>query len=150
LGGSNLGLLAALLPTWFGDRYGFRRPLALGIIIVVASGVWLAFSDSGVEFAIAYTVWSAGYYFVTPYLLAAMARLDNLGRWVVAMEAAWTAGDTIAPWAAGELIEYGGYPYIGGLVLVTGIFGLVVLMDVGRRLDARASTSSAGEAAAAS
>ena len=66
------------------------------------------------------------------------------------MEAAWTAGDAIGPWAAGELVEYGGYLYIGGLVLVTGMIGLVVIVGVGRRLDAGAAVSSAGVATTAS
>jgi hypothetical protein len=82
--------------------------------------------------------------------MASMARLDDLGRWVVTMEAAWTAGDAIGPWTAGELVEYGGYLYVGGLVLVTGMIGLVVIVGVGRRLDARAAASSAGVAATAS
>jgi predicted MFS family arabinose efflux permease len=139
--GSNVGLLGGLLTTWLGDRYGYARPLALGIIMNVVPGVWFMFCDTGTEFAITYTVWSAAYYFVTPYFFAAMARLDNLGRWAVAMEAAWTGGDVIAAWAAGELLEYAGFLSIGGLVLVTGIIALVILMDVGRRLDAKEEAS---------
>jgi MFS family permease len=148
--GVNVGLLAGLVPTWMGDRYGYLRPLVIGIILVVATGAWFAICDDGTEFAITYTLWSAAYYFVTPYVMASMARLDDLGRWVVTMEAAWTAGDAIGPWTAGELVEFGGYLYVGGLVLVTGMIGLVVIVSVGRRLDARTAASSAGVAATAS
>jgi predicted MFS family arabinose efflux permease len=56
------------------------------------------------------------------------------------MEAAWTGGDALGPWIAGELVEYGGYLYVGGLVLVTGLIGLVILVFVTRRLDARGTT----------
>ena len=139
--GANIGLLGALLPTWLGDRYGYLRPLVVGVVLNVATGVCFVFCESGTEFAIVYTAWSTAYYFVTPYFFAAMARLDHLGRWVVTMEAAWTAGDAIAPWISGELVEFGGYLYIGGLVLVTGVFGLVGLVSVGRRLDAKSSSA---------
>ena len=128
-----------------GGRYGYLRPLTLGIIFNVIPGIWFVFCENGTQFFIVYFVWSMGYYFVTPFFFASMAQLDNLGRWAVAMEAAWTAGDALAPWIAGELVEYGGFLYIGALVLVTGIFGLLVLMSVGRSLDARAATATPTE-----
>ncbi len=143
--GANLGLLGGFLATWMGSRYGYLRPLTLGIIFNVIPGIWFVFCENGTQFFIVYFVWSMGYYFVTPFFFASMAQLDNLGRWAVAMEAAWTAGDALAPWIAGELVEYGGFLYIGALVLVTGIFGLLVLMSVGRSLDARAATATPTE-----
>ena len=53
-----------------GDRYGYLRPLVIGIVGVVATGVWFVFCEDGTEFAITYTLWSAAYYFVTPYFVA--------------------------------------------------------------------------------
>lgn len=64
------------------------------------------------------------------------------------MEAAWAGGDALGPWAAGALVEYGGYLSVGGLVLGTGLVGLAILVSVTRRLDVMEAARLAKESAA--
>ena len=142
--GSYVGLLGGVVAAWLGSRVGFLWPIVIGIILNITAASLYVFCTNGTQFTLLYILWSAAYYFVTPFIYGALARLDNLGRWVVAMEACWTAGDAFAPGIVGTLVERGGYMHVTGLVLITGLVGLAILVGVMRRLDARSGDRSGG------
>jgi predicted MFS family arabinose efflux permease len=146
---SYLGLLGGAAAAWLGNRAGYLKPVVLAIFFNVVPAVLYIFCESGLQFFVLYTIWSMAYYFLTPYIYDALARLDKLGRWVVALEAAWTAGDAVAPWIGGSIVQYLGYGYISWLVGLTGLFGLVVLVGVMRRLDGMNVDNPPPESAAA-
>ena len=80
-------------------------------------------------------LWNAAYYFVVPYLMGAMAAMDDLGRWVVASDGVWTLGDAVGPAVAGTLVEWGGYPPLAVLVLVGGLGCMFMMLGVLRRFE---------------
>ena len=90
-------------------------------------------------------LWNAAYYFVVPYMMGAMAALDDLGRWVVASDAVWTLGDGLGPGIAGSLVERGGYEHLAGLGIVTGLACMVVMSGVLRQLGASGKDAPATE-----
>jgi MFS family permease len=134
--GSIVGLVGGVAAGWLGSRFGFLWPVVIGISLNVVAAVLYVFCTGATEFTLLYILWSAAYYFITPFLYGALARLDNLGRWAVALDAGWAAGDAIGPGIAGSVLERGRYLHVGGLVLITGLLGLVILASVMRRLDA--------------
>ena len=82
-------------------------------------------------------LWNAAYYFVVPYLMGAMAEMDDLGRWVVCSDRAWTLGDALGPGIAGTLVERGGYAPLAVLAGVAGATCLVAVLVVMRRFEAQ-------------
>ncbi len=129
------GLSGAALAAWLGNRYGRRWPIAIGIALNIVAAVWLTVRHDPVSFVAMNLLWNAAYYFVVPYLMGAMAALDDLGRWVVAMDAVWTLGDGVGPGVAGSMVGRGGLEALFSLPLVTGLVCVVVMQIVIRRID---------------
>ena len=82
-----LGLIGSFLAIWMGDRFGSKWPIVLGIILNVAAAVGLGLSTNPIVYVVLNVIWFGAYYFVVPYLLGVMAKLDDLGRWAVAVDA---------------------------------------------------------------
>jgi predicted MFS family arabinose efflux permease len=93
-------------------------------------------------------LWTASYTFAVPYLMGALAVMDDLGRWVVASDGVWTLGDAVGPGIGGFLVERGGYSSLGSLALVTGVICVVVMVEVMRRFRGGKGRPSAGARAA--
>jgi len=67
--------------------------------------------------------------------MAAMAAMDDLGRWVVASDGVWTLGDAAGPAAAGTLVEWGGYRPLAVLALVGGLGCMLMVLAALRRFE---------------
>jgi len=78
-------------------------------------------------------IWFGSYLFVVPYLLGLMARLDDLGRWVVAVDAMWWLGDAVGPPVAGIAVERSGFKLLSAFPLCTGVICIMLLMEALRR-----------------
>jgi predicted MFS family arabinose efflux permease len=141
------GLSGAALAAWLGSRYGRRWPIAIGITLNIVAAVWLTVGHDPASFVAMNLLWNAAYYFVVPYLMGAMAALDDLGRWVVAMDAVWTLGDGLGPGVAGSMVGRGGLEALLGLPLFTGLVCLVVILGVARRIDTHHASMRQREAA---
>ena len=63
--------------------------------------------------------------------------MDDLGRWAVASDGAWTLGDALGPGLAGTLVERGGYLPLSAMALLAGMFCRVAVLGVLRRFEAR-------------
>jgi predicted MFS family arabinose efflux permease len=123
-----LGLVGSFLAIWLGDRFGFKWPIVLGVGVNVAAGVGLAMSKDPYLYVFLNVLWYAAYYFVVPYLLGLMAKLDELGRWAVAVDAMWWLGDAAGPPVAGFLVERGGIDILAAFPLTTGFVCIAILM----------------------
>ncbi len=116
-----LGLIGAFLAIWIGDRFGSRWPIVLGIAVNVGASVGLGYCSDPYLYLFLNVARYAAYYFVVPYLLGLMAKLDDLGRWAVAVDAMWWLGDAAGPPVAGMIVERSGIEYLPMLPLSTGI-----------------------------
>jgi len=130
------GLIGAAVATALGTRFGRRGPIIVGLSLNIIASVILATSDDPMTYIATNWLWSAAYYFVVPYMMGAMAALDDLGRWVVATDSVWTLGDGLGPGIAGSLVERGGYEDLSGLGMVTGLVCMVVMWSVLRQFGA--------------
>jgi predicted MFS family arabinose efflux permease len=128
-----VALSGAFLPIWIGDRFGSKWPILLGLGVNVAAAVVLNYSANLAQFAILNVVWIGSYYFLVPYLLGLMARLDDLGRWAVAVDAMWWLGSAAGPPAAGMIVERSGFEMLAAFPLSTGVLCIALLMRVLRR-----------------
>ncbi|HIF92957.1 MAG TPA: MFS transporter [Myxococcales bacterium] len=131
------GLLGAALAAILGTKFGRRGPIVVGLLLNIVAAMVLATSEDATTYIAMNWLWSAAYYFVVPYTMGAMAALDDLGRWVVSMDAIWTLGDGLGPGIAGSLVERGGYDHLAGLGLFTGLSCMVLMLGVLRNLKFR-------------
>jgi predicted MFS family arabinose efflux permease len=130
------GLIGAAVATALGTRFGRSAPIIVGLSLNIIASVILATSEDSITYIATNWLWSAAYYFVVPYMMGAMAALDDLGRWAVASDAIWTLGDGFGPGIAGSLVERGGYEHLSGLGMVTGLASMVLMVGVLRKFGA--------------
>jgi predicted MFS family arabinose efflux permease len=128
-----LGLIGSFLAIWIGDRFGSRWPIVLGIGINVAAAVGLGFCSDPYLYLFLNVAWYAAYYFVVPYLLGLMAKLDDLGRWAVGVDAMWWLGDAAGPPVAGMIVERSGIEFLPMLPLFTGFICVSIFIRLLRR-----------------
>jgi len=131
------GLVGGVMATWLGGRFGRKWPIVIGLGFNVVAAVGIAFTENSLPYIGFNFLWNAAYYFVVPYLMGAMAAMDDLGRWVVASDGVWTLGDAAGPALAGTLVEWGGNPALAMLALVGGIGCMLMVLAVLHRFEAR-------------
>jgi predicted MFS family arabinose efflux permease len=131
------GLIGGVIAAGMGERFGRSWPIAIGITLNVVAAAGIALGDDAATYIGLNFLWNAAYYFVVPYLMGALAAMDDLGRWVVASDGAWTLGDALGPGIAGSLVERYGYVPLAGLALVAGVTCLIAILAVLRRFDAQ-------------
>ena len=136
-------LSGSFLAYWMGDRFGSKWPIVLGIGINVAAAVGLSYSTSPIQFVILNVIWFGAYFFVVPYLLGLMARLDDLGRWAVAIDAMWWLGDAAGTPVAGMIVERSGFEILAAFPLSTGVISIMIFMRVLRRFGSNRKASAA-------
>ncbi len=133
-----LGLIGSFLAIWIGDRYGTKWPLVIGIGINVAASASLGLSENSYIYVGLITLMFASYYFIVPYLLGLMAKLDHLGRWAVAVDAMWWFGDAAGPPVAGMIVERSGIEMLPWLPLCTGVVCVSIFLRTLRRVGNKA------------
>jgi len=129
-----IGLIGAFLAIWIGDRFGYKGPIILGIAVNVAAAVGLGMNEDPYLYVLLNVVWYATYYFVVPYLLGFLAKLDELGRWAVAVDAMWWLGDAAGPPISGVIVERGGIDLLAAFPLTTGVVCVAIFMRTFRYL----------------
>jgi predicted MFS family arabinose efflux permease len=138
-----VALSGSFLAIWIGDRFGSKWPIVLGIGINVAAAVGLSYSTRPTHFVILNFIWFGAYFFVVPYLLGLMARLDDLGRWAVAVDAMWWLGDAAGSPVAGMIVERSGFELLAAFPLCTGVISITIFMRVLRRFGRTREASAA-------
>ncbi len=138
-----VALSGSFLAIWIGDRFGSKWPIVLGIGINVAAAVGLSYSTRPIHFVILNVIWIGSYFFVVPYLLGLMARLDDLGRWAVAIDAMWWLGDAAGSPVAGKNDERSGFELLAAFPLCTGVISITIFMRVLRRFGRTREASAA-------
>jgi predicted MFS family arabinose efflux permease len=138
-----VALSGSFLAIWIGDRFGSKWPIVLGVGINVAAAVGLSYSTRPIHFVILNVIWIGSYFFVVPYLLGLMARLDDLGRWAVAIDAMWWLGDAAGSPVAGMIVERSGFELLAAFPLCTGVISITIFMRVLRRFGRTREASAA-------
>jgi predicted MFS family arabinose efflux permease len=143
------GLIGGVAAAWIGNRIQLRVAIAIGIGLNSIAAIGLAFTDDVGVYLVLMWLWQVAYTFVVPYLMGALAAMDDLGRWVVANDGIWTLGDALAPGAAGLLVERtGSYALLGGMAFCTGLACTIVMVLVLGRFGAQRRRAAARASAA--
>jgi predicted MFS family arabinose efflux permease len=132
------GLVGGVVAAWLGNRIERRVAISIGIGLNAIAAIGLAFTENVAMYYLLMWVWTVGYTFVVPYLMGALAAMDDGGRWVVANDGIWTLGDAFAPGIAGLVVERtGSYALLGGLAFATGLACTIVMILVLTRFNAQ-------------
>jgi len=134
--GSGLaGLVGGVIAAALGERLGLKWPIVIGIALNAIAAAGIALGSDASMYVGLLVLWNAAYYFVIPYLMGAMAELDDRGRWVVASDGAWTLGDALGPGLAGTLVERSGYTTLAMLSMLAAAVCIVAALIVMRRYE---------------
>jgi len=139
---SFIGLAGGLVAALLGARIGRVLPIAIGLSLNVAAAVGLAVCESIFAFSALNLLWGLAYNFLVPYLMGALAALDDRGRWAVAGDSLWNGGTVPGPWVAGLLVERAGMLPLAGWTLFTGGICLVLVAAALRRFESRRASAS--------
>jgi MFS family permease len=120
-----------------GTRFGRVWPITIGLGLNVAAAVGLAVCESNFAYSALNLLWGLAYNFLVPYLMGALATLDDRGRWAVAGDSLWNGGAVPGPWIAGVLVEEAGMLPLAGWALVTGGICLALVTSALRRFESR-------------
>jgi predicted MFS family arabinose efflux permease len=134
---SFMGLAGGVLAAWLGTRFGRVWPISIGLGFNVAAAAGLAMFESNFAYSALNLLWAFAYNFLVPYLMGALATLDDRGRWAVAGDSLWNGGAVPGPWIAAVLVEEAGILPLAGLALVTGGICLVLVTGALRRFESR-------------
>ena len=134
---SFMGMSGAVLAAWLGTRFGRVWPVTIGLVLNIVAVAGLAVCDSGFAFSALNLLWGVGYNFLLPYLMGALATLDDRGRWAVAGDSLWNGGAVPGPWIAAVLVQEAGMLSLAGWSLVTGGICLVLVTGALRRFESR-------------
>ena len=129
-----VGLVGGVFAFWVGRRIGRIWPILIGMGGNVTAAIGLTLCEGAAEYVALNLLWNAAYNFLSPYVMGALAALDDRGRWAVAGSALWNGGTVPGPWIAGALVERGGYLPLAGLSLFTGAICMAMYTVVLRRL----------------
>jgi len=134
---SFMGLAGGVLAAWLGRRFGRVWPITIGLGLNVAAAAGLAVFETDFAYSALNLLWAFAYNFLVPYLMGALATLDDRGRWAVAGDAFWNGGAVPGPWIAAVLVQESGMLPLAVWVLVTGGICLVLITGALRRFEAR-------------
>ena len=134
---SFMGLAGGVLAAWLGTRFGRVWPICIGLGLNVVAAAGLAVFESEFAYSALNLLWGLAYNFLLPYLMGALAALDDRGRWAVAGDSLWNGGAVPGPWIAAVLVEETGMLPLAGWVLVTGGICLVLVIGALRRFESQ-------------
>ena len=123
---SLLGIPAALIVVWIGDRYGELRPLVIALLLSIGALAWLLVSDDSAAYVVAMSVLGFSWAFGLPYFYAVEARLDPGGSVVVVGGFFTACGSVAGPALAAALVAPARYDNV--LFAAIGIYLLVICL----------------------
>ncbi len=134
---SFMGLAGGVVAAWLGTRFGRVWPITIGLLLNVVAAAGLAIWDSSFAYSALNLLWGLAYNFLVPYLMGALATLDDRGRWAVAGDSFWNGGAVPGPWIAGVMVEEAGLLPLADWVVVTGGICLALVAGALRRFESQ-------------
>jgi MFS family permease len=132
-----MGLAGGALAAWLGTSRGRLMPIVVGSLVSVA-GRWLYIHSSTAEMVfLAGLLWGLGFYFVSPYQVGLLAKLDRTGRLAVAAGGATNFGYALGPGVGGRVLQ--SFDQMAFLYVVVGgtALSLVLLFPLALQLERR-------------
>lgn len=135
------GGVGSFLAGALSDRLGKAMPLAGAASLYLVAMALFAFGGQFWFYAGAVNLFFFSWLFALPYLISAIAGLDDSGRATSLVTASLAFGSMLGPAAGGELLERGGFLllYFSGSLVTAAAYAVVLGMAVRQRLVSRRS-----------
>ncbi len=104
---------AALAAAWLGTRLGYRLPIVIGLILLVAISFGMYVVPTRLLFLASTVTLSAALTFTLPYVQALLAELDDTGRSAAIGGAILNLGAAAGPALGALFFSLGGLHYVG-------------------------------------
>jgi MFS family permease len=129
---SNLLASAAgsVLAMLLGTRFGRRRTLLAGMMLMVAAILALSWSETYGLYAIGIVGLGFTVGFVLPYQMGTLAGLDTEGRFVVLITAAQGIGSAAGPALGGVAVDMGGLQSLVIAAVVALVLGAFLFLSI--------------------
>jgi predicted MFS family arabinose efflux permease len=111
------GIIGSLLALRAKLSFGFVKSQMLALVGLVSAALMLAYSRLAPIYALATILIKIAWFFGTPYMQAAISKIDPLGRLIAFGTAATTIGASLGPATGGIVVGYG--------LQVVGLTGVV-------------------------
>jgi len=98
------GICGALLAAWLATKFGRRRPITAGIVVLLSAMALYLVGTSLLSFGLASILFYFAFFFTMAYLMGVLAALDRAGRIAVLGVTMQTAGLALGPAIGGETI----------------------------------------------
>ncbi|MEV4160938.1 MFS transporter [Nonomuraea dietziae] len=116
-----------------GDRYGRAVPLAVFLLLGVASKVMIAAGGTPAIYTTGQLLWNLTYQGALTYMIAIAATLDARGRWAVLANAAFGFGTALGPVAGTGILSAGGIGGLSAVLVAVSCAVVIPLVAVARR-----------------
>lgn len=120
----SMGLVGSLAAQRLGDRLGIILPLLVAAVMLASAAVIFGQAKGLFSFASAAILLLSALFFVIPYLMGEIARLDASGRSVARGQAAMMIGSAIGPAAGGAALS------LCGIVGLTTIVAMALMLSI--------------------
>ena len=123
-----LGGAASFLAGALSDRFGKMAPLLCAALLYLIAMALFAFGTRFWVYASAVNLFFFAWLFALPYLVSAIAALDDSGRATSLVTACFAFGSMLGPAIAGELLARGGFEllYLAGTIATCTAYALVI------------------------
>ncbi|MEU4546678.1 MFS transporter [Nonomuraea dietziae] len=127
------GLIGGGVVAVIGDRYGRAVPLAVFLLLGVASKVMIAAGGTPAIYTTGQLLWNLTYQGALTYMIAIAATLDARGRWAVLANAAFGFGTALGPVAGTGILSAGGIGGLSAVLVAVSCAVVIPLVAVARR-----------------
>ena len=122
------GLLGAGAAERLGTRFGYLRPLLLGLWGTALAGWGMANAGTPATLFVTTVLKNVTILFFFPYLLGVAAAIDRTGRTAAAVTGAMPLGVAAGPWLGGLVVEAAGFSALGWGGLVGAFLATWILL----------------------
>lgn len=135
MAGSLAGVALPLIAGYIGTRMNALAPVAVVLVLIMASAILLAQADSSLEFFLMAPLFSILPIAIMPIVLGCLSRVDPSGALAGSHAAFVLIGGALAPFAGGALSDLGGFTLNGWFVVGCIVTGAAMIYPVVRRAD---------------
>ena len=133
--GSSLGIVLPLIAGWIGTRVRAFFPILILVILLAMATTALSTSDSAWQYFLVVPIFATLPTAIMPIFLGCLARTDSSGKLAASHVAFVLSGTSAAPFIGGVLIDTGGFGLAGGFSVSMIMLGAFLISPMVLKAD---------------
>ena len=128
--GSSLGIVLPLIAGWIGTKVRAFFPILVLVILLAMATTALSISDSAWQYFLVVPIFATLPTAIMPIFLGCLARTDSSGKLAASHVAFVLSGTSAAPFIGGVLIDTGGFGLAGGFSVFMIMLGALLIFPM--------------------